>query len=643
MDISRIPLLGRLLERWRARADGGEDVNPEAMSVVRVRAMLETAWNSPAAQRARDTLAKPLRLAGEMVGSLQAAEVLREGPRSLRTHLGLIFAFSAAINLLYLAPSLYMLQVYDRVIPTSGVLTLVLLSLVMIASLAVLAVLDSARARLLARMSVRIERFAADAVIEENMKARRAGVRPLATARDLDTLRQGVASPAAVGLLDIPWTPLFILICFVIHFWIGVLALGGAVLIFGLALINERASRDSISKLSAKTAAFYVAHEGDLTASETIHALGAERRFRQRRARSREAYIAAQTQTAFTGAGYSAATKAFRMLLQSAALGLGAYLAVQRQISAGEIIAATILTARAFSPVEQVVGGWRQIGQGLAALKSLQAMFAGARAPLQRTPLPAPTGRIQVEQVSALAPDGRTVALHNANFAVSPGDTVGIIGASGAGKTTLARVLANASVPKAGAVRIDGARYSDWDDEALARHIGYLPQRIDLFDGTVAENIASFRPAVDEDGAATGPKVVEAAMAAGAHDLILRLPNGYETELGPNGAGISPGQAQRIALARAFYGRPCVVVLDEPNSHLDAEGEAALVSAIEAVKARGGVVFVVAHRAGVVNAVEKVLVMRDGRIVEFGPRAAVLAKVAAAAKAEQVTLAEARS
>ncbi len=410
------------------------------------------------------------------------------------------------------------------------------------------------------------------------------------------------------------------------------LALAGAVAIFGVALINERATRGSLTQLSGRAANFYLAHDTDLNAAETIHALGASGKLRHRRAEVRANYVEAQTSSAFAGAGFSAGTKAFRMFLQSAALGLGAYLAVNHEITGGAIIAATILTARAFSPVEQIVGGWRQIGQAAAAFGALRALFADVKAQRPRTPLPAPTGRIQLEQVSALAPDGRTMSLQNASFATGPGEIVGIIGPSGAGKTTLARVLANAAVVKAGAVRIDGARYADWDEDALAAHIGYLPQRIDLFDGTVAENIASFAPRTDAVGDPIGPKVVEAAMLAGAHEMILRLPNGYETELGPSGAGISPGQAQRIALARALFRNPCLVVLDEPNSHLDADGEIALVKALEAVRARGGLVFVVAHRAGVINVADKILVLQEGRIVDFGPRSAVLAKLAAMSK-----------
>ena len=566
----------------------------------------------------------------EDLGTFSAAQMLSRGPQSLRTHVLLIVAFSAAINLLYLAPSLYMLQVYDRVIPTSGVLTLVLLSVVLIVSLMVLALLDSIRSRLLARAAVRVERLAADAVIEAGMRARRAGAAPAASARDLDNLRAGITSPAATGLLDLPWTPLFIIVCFVIHLWIGVLAIGGAVLIAVLALANERRTRDSISRLSGLAGRFYTASESDLNAAETIHALGANKTFRDRRAKSRAEFVGAQTEVALTGAGYASATKATRMFLQSAALGLGAFLAVERQISPGAIIAATILTARAFAPVEQIVGGWRQVGLAYTSYQALRKLFGGSPAEIDRTPLPAPVGKIDVEQVTATAPDGRTIALHGAWFQVSPGDVVGVIGPSGAGKTTLARVLANASVPRAGAVRLDGARYSDWDETALARHIGYLPQRIELFDGTVADNIASFMPRTEENGETIGQKVVAAAIQAGAHELILRLPHGYETELGPSGAGISPGQAQRIALARALFGDPCLVVLDEPNSHLDQEGEAALADAIQAVRARKGVAIVIAHRAGIMNIVDKLLVLRDGRVLEYGPRQAVLAKIQAA-------------
>lgn len=604
----------------------------KAVSEVRAwrpRESARAAWSSAQARYTdiRGKVDRFFNLPPEELEGFSAAQLVSRGPRSLRTHVLLILGFSAAINLLYLAPSLYMLQVYDRVIPTSGVLTLVLLSIVLIASLSVLALLDAIRSRLLARAAVRVERLAADAVIETGMRARRAGVQPDASARDLDNLRTGITSPAATGLLDLPWTPLFIFVCFIIHFWIGMLAIGGAVLIAALAITNERRSRDSLSKLTNLASRFYASSDADLTSAETIHALGASKRFRMRRSRARADFVGAQTEVAMTGAGYSSATKATRMFLQSAALGLGAFLAVQREISPGAIIAATILTARAFAPVEQIVGGWRQVGLAYTSYLALRKLFSNMPQSMERTPLPTPTGKLDVEQVTATAPDGRTVALQNVSFSVNPGEVVGVIGPSGAGKTTLARVLANAAVSKFGTVRLDGARYSDWDEEALASHIGYLPQRIELFDGTVADNIASFAPSTDEAGQPIGPKVVAAAILAGAHELILRLPRGYETELGPAGAGISPGQAQRIALARALFNDPCVVVLDEPNSHLDQEGDNALSSAIQSVRARRGVVIIVAHRTGVIGLMDKLVLLRDGRLADYGPRQAVLAKL----------------
>jgi ATP-binding cassette subfamily C protein len=552
--------------------------------------------------------------------------------RAVRSHLLIIVTFSAAINVLYLAPSLYMMQVYDRVLPTSGILTLILLSVVLVVALAVMGVLDALRGRLLARASLRVERLAASPILREALATRRLApnAEGLAGIRELDTMRGGLASPAMIGLLDIPWTPLFILICFVIHVWIGALAVAGAVIIVSLALLNERVSRKSLGAVSQKSSAFYSAHENDLNMAEALHALGAEGAMSQRRMHIREGLTEAQTRAAFDGAFFSSLTKATRLLLQSAALGVGCYLAVEGQISAGAVIAASILTARAYSPVEQIVGGWRQLGNGFAAFQRLRKALTRAERSLERTPLPAPVGDIMAEGVAGTAPGGRTLALQGVSFSAGSGAIVGIVGPSGAGKTTLARILANAAPTYAGAVRIDGARYSDWDTADLARHIGYLPQRIDLFDGTVADNIACFARVAGEPQDVVGPRVVEAARLAGAHQMILALPGAYETVLGFSGAGVSPGQAQRIALARALYGKPRVLVLDEPNSHLDSEGEVALVNALLAARSWGAVSFVIAHRAGVINIADKVLVLREGRLIDFGPRAEVMARLAPA-------------
>lgn len=570
------------------------------------------------------------KMVDEFTSAVDSSEFLKSAWRGIRGHMTLIVLFSAAINLLYLAPSLYMLQVYDRVIPTSGVLTLVMLTIVLVGALAIMGYLDSARAKLLARASLRMERLGAEAIMKESLAARRHGITPenAAGLRELDALRQTLSSPATLGMLDLPWTPLYIAICFIMNFWIGLLATGGAVMIMGIALVNERSSRSGLSTLSSKTQRFFSSFDSDLGSAETVHALGADTAIIHRRSPLRDDMVHAQVETAFSSAGYSSLAKISRMILQSLALGLGALLAVEHQLSPGAIIASSILTARAYAPVEQIVGGWRQVGIGLAALTALRKLFAhSSEKRREHTPLPAPTGKIQLEMVAATPPQSNTPTLMGVSFTVNPGETVGVIGPSGAGKTTLARVLANAAPIKSGVIRIDGARYSDWDHKALSRHIGYMPQRIDLFDGTVADNISCFARSLGQTMEDVGPQVVEASMAAGAHELILALPQGYETVLGPNGAGISPGQAQRIALARALYGWPKLIVLDEPNSHLDNDGEVALVQAIEKCKAKGSTCFIIAHRAGVISVVDKLMVLNRGQLAEFGPRDEVVAKL----------------
>lgn len=596
---------------------------------------------TPLKHRAAAAVGRMRRFAGAAVRAFAGAreavvtppaggDLVGAAVHAVRPHLAMIVGFSAAINLLFLAPSLYMMQVYDRVLPTSGVLTLVLLSLVLLIAVGVMGLLEALRARLLARASLRVERLTAAPIMRAALAARRAapGGEGQVGVRDLDTLRGGLASPAVFGLLDLPWTPLFIGVCFLIHPWIGLLAAGGAVLILGLALLNERCARQGLAAAAQKASAFHAAHDSDLNHAESLQALGADRPMLQRRMHVRDGLVEAQTRAAFDAAVFASMTKAARLLLQSAALGVGCYLAINREISAGAIIAASILTSRAYAPVEQIVSGWRQLGGGVAAFQRLRQGLAIHEGESPRTPLPTPLGDIMAQGVGGTAPGGRTLALQGVSFAAGSGTIVGIIGPSGAGKTTLARLLANAAPALAGAIRIDGARYADWDPAALARHIGYLPQRIDLFDGTVADNISGFAKLAGEPPDIVGAKVVEAAQLAGAHEMILALPQAYETVLGFAGAGVSPGQAQRIALARALYDRPRVLVLDEPNSHLDSEGETALVSALMAAKGWGAVSFVVAHRAGVITIADKVLVLRAGRLADFGPRAEVLARLA---------------
>lgn len=564
----------------------------------------------------------------EPLRDLSQSDSARYVYKSLKGHITLLLIFSAAINILYLAPSLFMMQVYDRVLPTSGLLTLVFLALVLLFAFVIMAVLDAQRSKILTRASMRVERLFGEPLLRMSLSGDKK--REGNGIRDLDSVRGGLTSPAIVGFLDLPFMPIYIIACFMLHPILGALAIGGAAIILGVALANERASRKSLAEVSQTSVNFYASHDAYMRANSTIRALGAEEALLRRRLQARHSLLRAQSDAAFANAAYASAAKTVRLILQSASLALGCYLAIEKQISPGAIIAVSILTARAYAPVEQIVGGWRQIGQALTAFKSLTEQMDQEEAAPERTPLPAPAGGLRLIDMSALGPDGRTPVLKNITFDAAPGEIVGILGPSGAGKSTLARILANAEKPSHGEVRIDGARYRDWDGASLAAFIGYLPQGLDLLDGTIAENISSF--AVSDSSEGLGKDVVAAALLAGAHELILSLPKAYETRLGLGGAGLSPGQAQRVALARAVFGSPKVVVMDEPNAHLDGDGDLALAQTMKKLRDRGAMVFVVAHRVNTVAFCDKLLVLREGRIWEFGPREEVLAKMASHAK-----------
>lgn len=546
-----------------------------------------------------------------------------------RKHIVLAAGFSAAVNILYLAPSLYMLQVYDRVLVSGGLLTLFFLSAVALVALVVMGMLDALRTRVMARLSLKLDAELAAPVMNANFEARSRGgeVRDFSGIRDLDTLRQGVSSPGAVAILDVPWTPFFILICFAIHFAVGITAMVGAVAIFTVAWMNERASREGMKQITESAPQFYGGLEADLRAAETARAMGMGPALIARRLRERVVLVAAQTRTSFVGAHYGSAAKFVRMLLQSATLGLGAFLAVNQEISSGAIIAVTILTARAFAPIEQVVSGWKQTQQAWLAFRSLEKALETFAPEAMRTRLPAAKGRVDIVSLTVRHPGVQKPALVNLTVSLSAGQVVGVIGPSGAGKSTLARVIANAAAPLVGEIRLDGARYGDWPRDQLAEAIGYLPQAVDLMAGTIAENIRRFAPMSAENRTHLSASVVAAARAAGVHDLILSLPMAYDTPIGAGGRGLSFGQAQRIGLARALYGSPMLLVLDEPNAHVDEEGEVALLAAIAAAKARGASVIVVAHRARLIAAADSLLVLRDGMLLEHGPREAVMAKM----------------
>lgn len=561
----------------------------------------------------------------------QIAEPMRRARDACRELLLWAVAFSAGVNLLYLAPSIYMMQVYDRVLMTGGLWTLAFVSLVLVFALATLALLDAIRMRVLMRGGLRLDRLLTPLLLNLALSAdpRRADARRLQAVREFDTLRQAVAGPAAIAAIDILWAPIFVLVCFLLHVWIGVLVLAGGALLLALALRNEQALRELTARSAEQAPRFYAAQEADSQFSDVARALGMRGGLVARQLSARQDLNATQAESSMRAIRYQSAIKWLRLILQSAALGLGAYLAIERQISPGAIIAASILTARALAPLEQIVGAWRQIGQARAAYRALNALLLQTPEAPPRTALPTPRGVLSLERAGVAAPDGQRPILYDVTFTLQPGEIIGVLGPSGAGKSTLARIAAGAAPPNAGIVRIDGANVKDWDSDALGAHIGYLPQDVALFAGTVAENIRRFA-ARGEDSTDIDAALVAAARAAGAHDMILRLPNGYDTELGHNGRGLSFGQAQRIGLARALFRDPALLVLDEPNAHLDQEGEAALTEALRAARARGAAVLVVAHRANFLAAADKLIVMQEGRIALAGTSEEVRARLAQA-------------
>lgn len=557
-------------------------------------------------------------------------EPLAEAMKACRGHLLFAFGFSALVNVLYLAPTLYMMQVYDRVVPTGGILTLLFVTVVVFFALATLAALDHIRARILIRAGLRLDRLLAGAVMNRVIGSKESGAKVTQAMRDFDTFRTALSGQGALALCDIPWTPVYLIICFMLHWTLGALTLVGGILLFILALLNERSSRPRVQAAAQAAAKAYAAQETIASQSEVVRALGMRQALITRQLQERGVAVASQSDAQFVGGGYTGAIKFLRLILQSLALGAGAWLAVEGQISAGAIIAASVLLSRAVQPIELVVGAWSGIVQARAAWANLTDLFAStADQDRARTLLPKPVGLLTLEGVGSRAPMREQPLLRHISFALQPGESLGVIGPSGAGKTTLARVIAGATEPDAGKVRLDQADYATWDPERLARHIGYLPQDSILFTGTVKENITRFSTALPDTAEDLDERAVKAAKAAGCHDMILKLPQGYDTPLGPGGRGLSAGQAQRVALARALFDDPCMVVLDEPNSHLDAEGEAALAQAIKALKERGATVVLIAHRTGVLQSVDKLLVLREGAVEGLGPREEIAARLQA--------------
>jgi PrtD family type I secretion system ABC transporter len=538
--------------------------------------------------------------------------------------------FSAIVNLLMLAGPIYMLQVYDRVLASRSVSTLVALTIFLVGAYAFQGILDLIRSRIVVRatglLDDRLGETIHRSVISLGARGGNAAQahQPL---RDLDQIRSFMTSAGPVAIVDLPWIPFFLAICFLIHPWIGLLSLAGAIILVVITIQTERASRGLAKSVNETSGLRTTMAEAGRRNFASVISMGMTNALSARWAKVNERHVESVGRSSDVVNSYGSLTKVLRLLMQSAILGLGAYLVIRQEMTAGAMIAASIMMGRALAPIETAIGNWRGFVAARDSVKRLSATLA--RLPAERgvTDLPRPTGNLSVENVTVAAPNTTTAILTNVHFRLAAGDVLGVIGPNGSGKSSLSRVILGIWPPARGSVRLDNAALDQWDPDALGQHLGYMSQMVELFPGTVAENIARMAP--EPDSAA----VLRAAQAAGAHDMVLRLPGGYDSMLGDGGEGLSIGQQQRIAIARALYGDPFLVLLDEPSASLDGEGEAALQNAVKQLKLRGAIVILVVHRRSALALCDKVLVLLNGQQRDFGPRDDVLRRMAAPAPA----------
>ncbi len=558
---------------------------------------------------------------------------LREGYKPA----AVAFGFSLVSNLLYLALPLYTYQVYGRVMTSQSVSTLIALTLVTLFVFGISSVIDDYRARILInygvaldqRVSGRIFTSLFDAAVRGDPGARAQAL------RDLDQFRQALTGIAAAAFFDVPWIPVFLGFLFIIDPLVGVITTIGAVVLLVLAILQARATQSALRDANEAALKSYAFTDAALRNGEVVRAMGMLPTLGQAWARHRAVTIERGAAAAEASNMYTDIIKAVRMGMQVLIVGVGAYLIIKGKLHPGMLFANMILASRALQPIEKIVGSWDPLNAMVRSYERLNNLLAKAEAPASATALPRPLGKLSAEGLNFAPPGMQKLVLANVNFAVEPNEVLGVIGPSGAGKSTLARLLVGIWKPLQGVVRLDGADVFTWDRSDFGRYVGYLPQDTELFGGSVRNNIARFREGVSDE------EVIQAAQLAGVHELILRMPKGYETEVGEGGVVLSAGQRQRVGLARAMLGNPAFVVLDEPNANLDAEGEEALMRAIDAMKSAGATVVIISHKPGVFRAADKMLVLRDGRVELFGPRDQVMARLVKPAQAPEVRAVEA--
>lgn len=547
----------------------------------------------------------------------------KNGLRWFRSTLVYLFLVSGVINLLALTGAFYMLQIYDRALTSQSIETLLVISALAVGLYLFQGILDVTRSQILVRIGAKADAGLAPMAHAVAVDMPRYGYSPAEASdriRDVDTLRQFISGQGPVALLDLPWMPIYLAFIYMLHPWLAAMVVAGALLLFSLTAITEFVTRRNAAAIQRAAITKAAVADSHVRNVEVLRAMGMLAAANDRFVEANRNHLKLQMQTSDLAGTFGGLSKIIRMILQSAVLGLGAYFTIMGELSAGAIIAASVASARALAPMDMVISQWKGFSAARRSYRRMKETFAKGAKSLPLIALPQPTTSLKVEKMTVAAPGSGMIVLSEISFELRAGQAVGLIGPSGSGKSSLARALTGIWPLLRGNVRLDDADITQWESDSLGRNIGYLPQDVALMEGTVAENISRFDPQADS------MEIISAAQAAGVHEMVLRLPLGYETPLGSTGTALSAGQRQRVALARALYRRPFLVVLDEPNSNLDAEGEAALAKAVGKLRELGSIVVLIAHRASALRSVDLVAVMQAGRLTAFGPKEEVLAR-----------------